>query len=86
MSLSFVQALDKGGQMSTHELLLTLRQLRKRTDPEVLEDALRKLDVDNDGFFSRSDVERVLNNVQEATNGTSEPAPVFFVTLCCCAG
>ena len=52
--------------MSTHELLLTLRQLRKRTDPEVLEDALRKLDIDNDGFFSRSDVERVIKLYAEA--------------------
>merc|ERR1711988_122115 len=49
------------GKMSTHELLKGLTALREKVDPSVLEQTLKALDTNNDGYFSKEDIERVIN-------------------------
>merc|ERR1712146_793149 len=49
------------GKMSTHELLKGFTALREKVDPAVLEQTLKALDTNNDGYFSKEDIERVIN-------------------------
>merc|ERR1711988_1173075 len=49
------------GKMSTHELLKGLTALREKVDPSVLEQTLKALDTNNDGYFSKEDIERVID-------------------------
>merc|ERR1719231_2046629 len=49
------------GKMSTNELLKGLTALREKVDPSVLEQTLKALDTDNDGYFSKQDIERVID-------------------------